>query len=160
MRPGERPLRRQQGGFAWLVLLAALAGAAAWAATVAQRWSDQASRERERMLLQVGQAYARALAEYRAASPGSEPRYPRELQDLLLDPRFPGTRRHLRRLYPDPFTGRPDWTLVRDARGDIVGLRSRSAQLPWTRVPLRLPAVDLPAAERHSDWLFTPRTSP
>jgi type II secretory pathway pseudopilin PulG len=145
------------GGFAWVVVLMALALASAAWAVVAQRWSDKMSREKERQLLRVGDAYAQALAAYRASSPGSDKRYPDALEQLVLDTRFVGTRRHLRQLYPDPMTGQPDWVLLRDARGDISGLRSRSERQPWVRVPQRLESTDLPAAERYTDWVFTPR---
>lgn len=157
-RPRTGPARQE--GAAWILVLMTLAVVSAAGAVVAQRWSDQISRHKERELLRVGNLYAQALARYRAVSPGADPRYPQALEDLLLDTRFVGVQRHLRRLYPDPVTGAPDWILLRDARGDIIGLRSRSAQRPWARVPQRLSHVDLPAADRHTDWLFTPRTSP
>lgn len=166
MRPGSRlggrsgrrfGRSRGEHGFGWLFVLMTLAVASAAGSAVAQRWSDQISREKERQLLRVGEAYARALAEYRADSPGSDKRYPRSLEQLVLDDRFVGTRRHLRELYPDPITGQADWALLRDARGDIMGLHSRSEQRPWARLPLRLDSTDLPAANRYADWAFTPR---
>lgn len=157
MRPGSAALMRAPRGFAWVVVLLALGLAAAAGAVVAQRWTDRISRDKERQLLQVGDAYARALAAYHAASPGSDKRYPESLEQLLLDTRFVGTRRHLRRLYADPVTGQPDWVLLRDARGGIVGLRSRSEKPTWARVAQRLEFTDLPAADRHADWVFTPR---
>lgn len=135
-----------------------LAVASAAGAVVAQRWSDQTSREKERQLLRIGNAYARALAEYRASSPGTDKRYPPTLEQLLLDTRFVGTRRHLRTLYADPMTGKADWVLVRDARGDIMGVRSQSEQRPWARVAQSLEFIDVPAAERYSDWIFVPRS--
>jgi type II secretory pathway pseudopilin PulG len=154
MRRGER---HRQRGFGWLFVLIMLAVTSATGALVAQRWSDQMSREKERLLLRVGNAYAQALAEYRASSPGSDKRYPQTLEQLVLDDRFVGKRRHLRTLYADPITGQPDWVLLRDARGDITGVRSRSEKQPWVRVAQRLDFTDLPAAERYADWAFTPR---
>ena len=147
----------RQKGFAWIFVLAALALASATGALVAQRWSDKTSRDREQMLLRIGDEYARALADYRASSPGSDRRYPASLEQLVLDTRFVGLRRHLRKLYPDPMTGQPDWVLLRDPRGDIIGVHSRSEQQTWTRVPQRLAHVDLPTAERYAAWVFTPR---
>ena len=149
-----------QQGFAWLFVLMMLAVASAAASVVAQRWSDQSSREKERQLLRIGDAYARALAEYRASSPGSDKHYPPTLEQLVLDTRFVGIRRHLRTLYADPLTGQADWVLLRDGRGDIVGVRSRCEQRPWARTPQQLDHTDLPAAERYADWVFTPRQPP
>ena len=67
-------------------------------------------------------------------------------------------RRHLRRLYADPMTGRPDWVLVKE-REAIVGVASRS-----TRTPLRRSRFDL--ADRHfadaasyADWQFVHRVA-
>ena len=149
--------RGEQQGFAWVFVLAALALASAAGALVAQRWSDKTARGKEQMLLRIGDEYARALADYRTSSPGSDKRYPASLEQLVLDTRFVGLRRHLRKLYPDPMTGQPDWVLLRDPRGDIIGLRSRSEQQPWARVPQRLAHVDLPAAQQYAGWVFTPR---
>lgn len=157
MQAGNRVTAARQRGFGWLIVLVMLAVASAAGAAVAQRWSDQMAREKERQLLHAGDAFARALADYHASSPGSDKRYPPTLEQLVLDTRFVGTRRHLRTLYPDPFTGQPDWVLVRDGRGDISGIHSRAEQRPWARMPQRLDATDLPAAERYADWVFTPR---
>lgn len=155
----SRRTGRLQNGVGLLVVLIMVATAAAGVSVAAQRWSDQASRDRERELLRVGDAYAAALAAYRDASPGSERRYPSSLEELLLDTRVVGTRRHLRRLYADPLTGQADWVLVRDARGDISGLRSRSERAPWMRQSQRLRAADLPPADKYADWVFTPRSA-
>ena len=157
MQAGKRVTATSQRGFSWLLVLMVLAVASAAGAAVAQRWSDQMAREKERQLLRVGDAFARALADYHRSSPGSDKRFPPTLEQLVLDTRFVGTRRHLRTIYPDPLTGQPDWVLVRDARGDISGIRSRAEQQPWVRVPQRLGATDLPAAQRYAEWIFTPR---
>lgn len=156
----RQPSRRRQAGFAWLFVLFLLAAASAAGAVVAQRWADQSARDKERQLLRIGDAYAKALAEYRAASPGSDKRFPRALEDLLYDGRLVGTRRHLRKLYVDPVTGQADWVLLRDARGDIIGLHSKSDQRPWARIAMKLEFTDLAAAERYADWIFTPRLPP
>jgi type II secretory pathway pseudopilin PulG len=159
-RPGPRPVctRGAQAGFAWIFVLILLAVASVAGTVVAQRWSDQTSREKERQLLRIGNAYAMALAEYRAASQGSDKRYPPSLEQLVEDTRGSRPRRHLRALYADPVTGLSDWLLVRDPRGDIMGVRSRSELRPWSRVAQHLDAADLPPAERYSDWIFSPRS--
>lgn len=144
-------------GFAWVVVLMALALVAAAGAIVTQRWSDRLARDKEQQLLRIGDAYAQALSAYWSASPGSQKHYPEALQQLVWDTRFVTTRRHLRQIYADPVTGQADWVLLRDARGGIVGVRSRSERPTWVKVAQRLKATDLPAAERHDGWVFTPR---
>ncbi|MFG6488765.1 hypothetical protein ACG04R_18920 [Roseateles sp. BYS78W] len=140
-----------------LMVLAVLAGTVS---VVAQRWSDQVARAKELQLLRVGDAIAKALAAYQASTPGVDKRFPPRLEDLVLDLRFGNPRHHLRELYPDPMTGRPDWQLLRDSRGGIVGVRSSSDRPTWRRVPQRMDFVDLPAATRVSQWVFTPRMFP
>ncbi|GAA0771574.1 type II secretion system protein [Ideonella azotifigens] len=166
MRPGDprkarqpQSLRVAQQGMGWVFVLLLLAVASTAASLVAQRWADQIARENERQLLRVGDAYAAALARYRASTPGGDARFPGSLEDLLTDRRAAVVRRHLRALYPDPLTGQADWALLRDARGDISGVRSRSDKKPWAQVPQQLEFSDLPAATHYSDWVFTPRLS-
>ena len=79
-------------------------------------------RERETELLWRGQQYRQAIASYCNVKQGM---YPAKLEDLLKDPRFPATVRHLRRLYLDPMTGK-EWELVKDPAERLIGVRSSS----------------------------------
>jgi type II secretory pathway pseudopilin PulG len=139
------------------MVLAVLAGAVS---VVTQRLSEQIARSKELQLLHVGDAMAKALATYRASTPGLDKRFPSRLEDLVLDRRFGNPRHHLRQLYADPMTGKADWQLLRDPRGGIVGVRSRSDRPTWRRVPQHLDFVDLPAATEVSQWVFAPRMFP
>ncbi|WP_157275331.1 type II secretion system protein [Pelomonas sp. Root1444] len=147
-------------GFALLYVLMMLTVLAGAGAVVAQRWAEQVGRAKEQQLLRVGDAMAKALADYRASTPSLDKRFPARLEDLVLDPRFGNPRHHLRQLYPDPMTGQADWQVIRDAQGGIVGVHSRSERPTWRRVPQRLNFVDLPAATHVSQWMFTPRMLP
>lgn len=149
--------RRLSRGVGLLLVLMMLALATAGAALVAQKWSEQASREKEQELLYIGNVFAKALSSYRAATPAGAQAAPPTLQHLLQDERSGITRRHLRKLYADPITGKADWVLRRDAQGGIVGIGSRSQQAPWRRIPQQLEYTDLPAATRYAEWIFTPR---
>lgn len=121
------------------VVLMGLASAAA-APTV----STALAREREAELEFRLAEYRSAIARYRA----DHNRYPKTLEALLVDSSRPEPRRYLRRLYPDPFTGKVDWALdlVQDRTGAVAGiedLHSRS-----TARPMR----ELPGKTSYRDW--------
>lgn len=119
-----------QRGFSYLAVLFLVALTAAALAALGQAWSTAAQRERERELIFRGGEIARAIAAYAAATPTPPQQYPRRLEDLLEDRRGAKPRRHLRRLYADPFTQEPDWVLVPEQGqpGAFMGVRSRSPQ--------------------------------
>ncbi len=111
---------RREGGFTYLslIILVAIIGMAA-AATLKVGSVIQRSRA-ELQLLDIGAAYSDALQSYADATPAGMPTQPPSLQELLRDPRFPGVRRHLRRIYVDPMTGSAEWGIV--YLGDKVGV--------------------------------------
>jgi hypothetical protein len=71
-------------------------------------WHTQSRREKERELLFVGDQFRRAIGLYYERSPGAK-RFPKGLEDLVLDRRYPNTQRYLRRLYADPVGGTSGW---------------------------------------------------
>lgn len=150
----KRPER--QRGAIYLLTLFLVAALGVGLARFGTVWSTALQREREAELLFVGGEYARAIASYRGAFPGQPVPGPERLEDLLLDPRFPFVRRHLRRIYPDPTSGEVDWIVERQA-GRIVGLRSRSNRPVLRSVSLPQWVIVTgggPAGVRHTDWLF------
>lgn len=152
MRNGKRSASGQ-GGFTYLGLLFLVAVMGGLLASAGQIWAVQAQRDRERELLWVGGQYAQALRSYYRSSPGLA-QYPRALEDLLKDDRFPSTQRHLRRLYRDPVTGTHEWGLVRSADGRIAGVFSLSGQRPLKQHGFPAPWTDFAGMERYSDWRF------
>lgn len=122
MEPSMRAGRRSGGGFTYLALLIAIAVMSVGLMAVVEVWATSAHRERERQLNWVGEQYIAALNSYRNASPSAAQSWPASLDDLAADPRFGFTRRHLRRHYVNPFTGRLDWELERAPNGGIVAL--------------------------------------
>ena len=135
-------------------MLLLLALVALGLAAVGPIWSQQAQRERERDLIRVGTLYAQAIASYRQSSPGSEKLYPLSLESLLLDTRFVGTVRHLRKPYPDPLSPGKPWGVLRDGSGRIVGVYSLSTEVPLAQGEQRLDDRMLPPARRYADWKF------
>lgn len=123
MRTGERGFT-----YLWLLFVVAIGGAAL--AVAASSWKTQLQRERERELLFRGGEIERAIASYRSASaagPAGPTQWPRDFDDLLEDRRGGVVRHHLRRLYVDPFTGKPDWERLGTERSELRGVRSRSS---------------------------------
>lgn len=153
MRTGRAAPQR---GYTYLLLLFVVAALGLVAAEAGVVWQTAAKREREAELLAIGAEMARALARYRDETPLGTPPFPSSLAQLVEDGRFPVPRRHLRRIYADPFTGRAEWGLVRDGEA-IVGVHSLAAGVPLRRAGLP-PELD-PAAENaasYADWVFRP----
>jgi type II secretory pathway pseudopilin PulG len=140
------------GGFTYLALLFAVAIMAAGLASVGEVWRTVLQREKEAQLLFVGEQFRRAIGSF-YEYPAAERRYPRSLEELLLDPRHPGVLRHLRRIYGDPMTGKPEWGLVTAPDGQIVGVFSLSEDEPIRRRFLD-PYRGFANASHYSDWKF------
>ena len=144
---------RGQRGFTYLWLLLLLAIVAAGLAALGQRASAAAQRDREAELMFRGQAIADAISAYWSATPGDAKQLPARLDELLDDQRSLRPLHHLRRVYADPFTGRPDWVLVTDDTQRIAGVRSRAETAAMRVVDLPLPQAG--RAARVSDRVFT-----
>ena len=110
-------------------------------------------REREAELLWRGQQYRQAIASFYNVRHGAQQMYPAKLEDLLKDPRFPGTVRHLRRLYPDPMTGK-EWELVKDPAEKLIGVRSTSQLTPFQQAGFPKGLEDLEGKTAYSEWEF------
>lgn len=160
-RPTEIFDRRRQHGAIYLLVLFFVAMTSAALATLARSWSNEAQRERESQLLWAGAAYRHAIASYYEATPGPLKSFPAALDSLLLDPRFPDARRHLRQLFPDPMTGKTDWILILAPMGGIMGVASRSEGRPLKRtgfegfnLPFEDVSTRLKDELRYRDWEF------
>jgi type II secretory pathway pseudopilin PulG len=156
----------RQAGFSYLWLLIVIAVMGVGMASVLELHQTATRREQEAQLLWIGRQYVAALESYRAATPTDaarpnnapqfDPRqYPASLDDLLKDPRYPGMKRHLRRIYDDPVTGHAEWGLVR-REGRIIGVHSLSTQAPIKRAGFEPGEEGFEAAEQHSGWVFAP----
>jgi type II secretory pathway pseudopilin PulG len=141
-----------QGGYAYALVLAFVAVTGLGLASLAQTWSTAAQREREAELLFVGQQFRAAIASYYDQSPGAK-QFPRSLDELLQDQRFPTPKRHLRRLYRDPMTGTREWGLVRYEQW-IVGVHSTSEARPFKTAWFDLQDEAFTGTERYADWRF------
>lgn len=141
-------------GFAYVWVLLGVALVGAGAALAAQMHSTFEQRERERELLRIGHEFRTAIGRYKETRPpGGRSDYPPDLEALLEDKRFPGVRRHLRRIYHDPMTGRADWGLVR-VNGRIVGVHSLSQRSTVKRDGFAPSDLSFKGKESVDQWVF------
>lgn len=159
MRAGKatrRPtpaLRIRHRGFTYLGVLFLVTLMGLGLAGSFQAWSTSNQRAKERELLWVGTQYARAIKSYYQESPGTR-QYPLKLEELLEDKRFPTTRHHLRRLYPDPITRSTDWGLIKTADNRIAGIYSQSEAEPWKKAQFPLRWEDFTNKTKYAEWRF------
>ncbi len=145
------------GGFTYLVILLAVALFGIALAATGTVWTTAVQRDREAELIFVGGEIRKAIESYYRQSPGVA-QYPRELEELIEDRRFPFEQRHLRRIYVDPMTGRLDWVLIRNEGGALIGVRSSSDATPIKRANFDAAESAFEGAECYCDWkfVFTP----
>ncbi|TWB41028.1 type II secretion system protein [Nitrospirillum pindoramense] len=150
---GARP--NAQAGFTYLALLILLALVGLVASASLQAGSLMRRRQAEEALLDVGTEFRLALRSYADATPAGLSRAPHTLEELLRDPRYPGVRRHLRRLEADPLTGQATWGLVRTPDGaGILGIYSLAPGHPIKRADFPAAYQDFNDKDRYADWVF------
>ena len=138
-------------GFTYLVVLIAIAIMGAGLALTGSVWHTEARREKEAELLYTGGEFRRAIRQYYKA--GGQ--YPKKLEDLLKDPRQPATVRYLRKVYPDPVTGKKDWGFVLGPDNGIIAVRSLSEETPLKAAGFALENADFEGKTKYSEWQFT-----
>ncbi len=151
-------------GFAYVLLLLGIAVLALGTSAALQLSAESGRRQAEQALLFVGGEFERALYSYAglpvaATGPGAlggtlMARGPRTLEELLKDPRVPGVRRHLRQLYADPMTGKPEWGVVRDPAGFIVGIYSPAKGQPIKQMGFPARQAHFEEATSYAQWVF------
>jgi hypothetical protein len=67
------------------------------------------------------------LQSYAAVAPAGQPPLPPIMPNVLKDPCAPGVRRHLRKIFVDPLTGKAQW--------DVLYHRGATRAGQWTLVP-------------------------
>ena len=138
-------------GFTYMTAMFIVAVLAAGLALTGEVWQTSTAREKEAELLFVGHQYRKAIERYYLSGPQRQ--YPRSLDDLLKDPRQPGTVRYLRKLYPDPVTDK-QFVLVKAPDGGILGVQSESEAAPLKTANFKLRDRTFEGAQKYSDWKF------
>jgi type II secretory pathway pseudopilin PulG len=147
---------RQEAGFTYLglMILVTVIGMAGAATLKIGSLLQRAEAEHE--LLEFGAAFSAALESYAAATPRGQPTQPTSLQDLLRDPRFPAPRRHLRKIFVDPVSGKAEWGILSAGEGGrIVGVYSRSQAKPLKIANFDARFINFENKKHLSDWKFT-----
>ncbi|WP_311767721.1 type II secretion system protein [Burkholderia sp. Bp8963] len=144
-----RPHAARQRGLVLLALLIALMLMSIALSGALDVWALQRRREQEKQLLFVGDQYRRAIVRYYQLGRA----YPQTVDDLLEDTRTPKPLHHLRRAYPDPLTGRNDWSFL--WRGDrFYGIYSSSDLASVKRAGFPQRYSDFEGEETYRKWKF------
>lgn len=149
--------RARQAGFTYLALVILLAIIALVGAALLRIDALEQRARAEQDLLEIGAAFSAALDSYAAATPPGALPHPPTLQELLRDPRSPTPRRHLRRIFVDPITGKTEWGIVHlgDADQGIVAIHSLSDAAPLKVANFEPRFASFEGKTRLSQWLFS-----
>jgi type II secretory pathway pseudopilin PulG len=144
----------KQQGFTFIGLLIFITISGMAMAAVSITWQYRVQIQREKELLFIGRQYQKAIERYYLASPNGINSYPKNLQELLLDKRFSTPKRHLRRLYTDPFAHGLPMEEIKE-NGLIVGVHSHSTLSPRKKVNFAASEEAFAKAKSYADWKFT-----
>lgn len=144
------------GGFTYLSLIILLSIISLITVSALKLGSVLQRSRAEQELLDIGAAFSDALKSYADATPEGQAPQPPSLKELLRDPRLPGTRRHLRKIFVDPITGKAEWGIV--YLGDKTGVLavyslSDARPVKVGNFPLRYSGFE--GKNRISEWKFT-----
>jgi type II secretory pathway pseudopilin PulG len=142
-----------RNGFTYVGVMILLAIIALASVATLSVGSTMQRRMNEEELLFIGGQFAEAFRSYYEATPVGQRNYPSKLDELLRDPRYPGVRRHLRRIYVDPITASAQWGLV-TAPGGIVGVHSRSNEHPLKTGEFDAAFAILADKTSYAEWGF------
>jgi len=151
--------RGRQAGFTYLglIIFVTIIGLVGAATLKIGALLQRAAAEEE--LLDIGAAFSAALDSYAAATPQGASPYPPSLKELLKDPRVPGVRRHLRKIFVDPLTGKAEWGVVYlgDGTTGVVAVHSLSTARPLKVANFDSRFAGLDNADTISAWRFKAR---
>jgi type II secretory pathway pseudopilin PulG len=149
----------RQAGFTYLglIIFVTIIGLVGAATLKIGALLQRAAAEEE--LLDIGAAFSAALDSYAAATPQGASPYPPSLKELLKDPRVPGVRRHLRKIFVDPLTGKAEWGVVYlgDGTTGVVAVHSLSTAKPLKVANFDSRFAGLDNADTISAWRFKAR---
>jgi len=145
---------RREGGFSYVIVMFLVGILSLAALRAIENTITNERRELEAELLWRGAAYREAIRRFHAGSPGETKKYPEELKDLLSDQRLTRPARPLRKLYRDPMSATGQWGVLRNERGEVIGVHSLSSVRPIKRNGFPKELADFTNAQHYSDWRF------
>ena len=143
-----------QSGFTYLTVIFLLAVMSLSLVMAGQMWSVSLQREQEKQLLFVGHQFRQAIQQYYERTPGPVKTYPKNLEVLLHDVRYPGTQRYLRKIYRDPITGNSIWGLIPGPDGTIMGVYSLSDKKPLKQTNFKKMDQLFEQKNAYTEWKF------
>jgi type II secretory pathway pseudopilin PulG len=152
--PPPKKTPRLQSGFTYIGLLILIAIMGVTLAGIGTVWRTTQQRFKENQLLFVGNQFSKAITAYYFNTPGGVPQFPKTLEDLLKDKRYPNTVRYLRKIYADPITGSTKWGLIKGPDGNIVGVYSLSAMAPIKTANFARGNEGFVNKKRYYEWQF------
>lgn len=141
-------------GFTYLSLLFFVAIMGATLALTGHLWKKTMQQEKERELLFIGNQFRRAILLYYERTPTAAKQYPKNLEELIKDNRYPSMQRYLRELYNDPITGNKEWGTIKAPEGGIMGVFSLSSSTPQKVGNFSQQYAEFANSQRYSDWRF------
>lgn len=153
---GSRRGLAGSAGFTYLSLIILLAVISLLTVSTLKLGAVLQRSKAEQELLEIGAAFSDALRSYADATPPGQPPQPPSLKELLKDPRFPGTRRHLRKIFVDPMTGQAEWgiTYLGEKTG-VIAIYSLSNTKPIKVGNFPPRYSDFGDKSRISEWKFS-----
>jgi len=151
--------RKCCGGFTYLAALFMIMIMGIMLGAIGQSWSALMKREREEELFFRGSQIRDALKDWYTPKPGRHvATAPKELRDLLKDPRSLTTVRYLRQLYIDPVTGKEWKVITGPVKGTaiigIIGVASTSEETPLKQSGFTDDYKSFEGKTKYSDWQF------
>jgi len=147
-------LIKNQHGMTLMIVLVMIVVTGLAAGMTGSTWKTVVQRAKEKDLLWCGDQYRRAIESfYQTKHKGPQADYPSNFEDLVKDPRFLHTVRHIRKIYKEPMTGK-DWIALKDPSGKIIGVRSSSHLEPFKKDDFSKEYETFKEAKKYSDWEF------
>lgn len=145
LKAGAINSRNSQGGYTYVTALAFLVTTTLAAQVTFMPSGNVAKRALEEEIIFQGRAYRDAIKSYWEYD---EPIYPRNLDDLLTDPRASEIR-HLRRLYAID-----NWNIVFNADGTVQGVVPRREGIPLKQGNFAVDIEEFEGAQSYAEWEF------